>query len=253
MSRPFGRKWPTLFSTVARQGYEDVSVAVGRALALKNKGQLQAATQDYQQAVQRYAELPPTLDEAVRRYLPGYDIITSEGLIGQVSDLAFNRDGRQILVAADDKIKSFKVGSDTLEALPELKLRAGEIKNAALSPDRKLVAAVTPENSIGFWESKTGRLVSKSKTLNGQVQCLRFSPDGKQVLLGTSLRVAQLWDVATGQPLSSFEGHTMYVSTIAFDPTSPRILTGSGDGLVKLWDLNSGQCLQTLEGACRPG
>jgi predicted Zn finger-like uncharacterized protein len=237
-----------LFGSVASLGYEDVSVAVGRALAQKNQGQVQASSQNYQQAAQRYAELPPTLDEAVRRYLPGYEAIASAGFVGQIHDLAFSSDGRQVLAATDEKVKTWAIQADSLEGGPEIKLRAGELKYAALSRDRTLVAAVTPENIIGFWETETGRQVNKSKKLAGQVMCLRFSPDGTQVLVGTSLRIAQLWDVAAGTPSTSFEGHTMYVSTVAFDTASPRILTGSGDGLGKLWDMKTGRCLQTLEG-----
>ena len=60
-----------LFSTVARLGYEDVSVAIGLALALKKKGQIAASSQNYKQAAERYTELPPTLDEAVRRLSAG--------------------------------------------------------------------------------------------------------------------------------------------------------------------------------------
>ena len=162
--------------------------------------------------------------------------------------MSYSADGKQALAAADEKVKTWEVDSNSLESGPEVKLRAGELKFAALSPDQTMVAAVTPENSIGFWETKTGRQINKSKKLAGQAMCLRFSPDGRQVLIGTSLRIAQTWDMATGQPVTTFEGHTMYVSTVAFDSNSPRILTGSGDGLVMLWDLKSGRCLQTMAG-----
>ncbi|QTR50994.1 WD40 domain-containing protein [Candidatus Thiothrix anitrata] len=127
-------------------------------------------------------------------------------------------------------------------------LNIGQVNALAYSPDGKVIASGSGDNTVRLWEAATGK---ELKTLSGHsdsVYALAYSPDGKVIASGSDDNTVRLWDAATGKALNTFNGHSDSVSTLAYSPDGKVIASGSGDKTVRLWDTATGKVLNTFSG-----
>jgi WD40 repeat protein len=83
-----------------------------------------------------------------------------------------------------------------------------DVKSVAFSPDGKILASGSRDNTIKLWDVATRRLIA---TLTGHsfgVISVAFSPDGKILVSGSSDRTIKLWDVATRRLIATLTGHS---------------------------------------------
>jgi WD40 repeat protein len=116
------------------------------------------------------------------------------------------------------------------------------------SPDGKLMATASSDQSVVLWDVATG---AKLKTLlghRGEVWAAAFSPDGKVLATGSYDRTIILWDVVTGNELKVLKGHDEFVRALAFSPDGSILASSSWDHTIKLWSMPSGRLMRTLEG-----
>ena len=115
------------------------------------------------------------------------------------------------------------------------------------SPDGKLLASDSADNSIRLWDIAAGRELRRLKGHTKSLLSLFFSRDGKILASTSQDQTAKLWDLATGNLLVTLKGHTDSVNSTAFSPDGRKMATGSDDETVKLWDLATGRELMTLK------
>src|SRR5438105_3163434 len=109
---------------------------------------------------------------------------------------------------------------------------------AAFSPDGKLLATVSEDNTVRLWDVATRQPVGPSIT-GHEVLSVAFSPGGKLLAIGGS--DLDLWDVASRQPVRQpLRGDTHSAFSVAFSPDG-TLLAGAEDGTVQLWDVASRQ------------
>ena len=141
------------------------------------------------------------------------------------------------------------------ERLPLFKRHSDTINSIAFSPDGKMLASGSSDNTIKIWNI-ADRL--EIRTLRGHseaVNSVAFSPDGKLLASGSSDETAKLWNIEDGSEIRTFTGHSDD-NRLAFSPDGKilvsdgnpcrgNILTLNGQMLVSedaiLWNISDGK------------
>jgi WD40 repeat protein len=125
------------------------------------------------------------------------------------------------------------------------------ISSVTFSPDGRVLASGSWDNSIKLWDAATGTELRTLKGYTVPVRSVAFSPDGRTLATAENQTV-RLWDAQTGAPLRVLKGHSGWVNSVAFSPDGKTLASGDGDqgdeGTVRLWRVATGASLRTLEG-----
>ncbi|WP_055074966.1 WD40 repeat domain-containing protein [Pseudanabaena sp. 'Roaring Creek'] len=117
------------------------------------------------------------------------------------------------------------------------------VRSVAFSPDGKIIASGSFDNSIKLWNLEGKELQTLTGHSNG-VRSVAFSPDGKTIASGSFDKSIKLWNLE-GKELRTLTGHSNAVLSIAFSPNGKTIASSSSDKTIKLWNLE-GKELQML-------
>ena len=123
------------------------------------------------------------------------------------------------------------------------------VNSVAFSPDGKLLASGSSDNTIILWDVATRQpLDSPLSKHTAAVASVAFNRDGSWLASGSSDNSIILWQVATRKPLDTLFGPAAPVRNVAFSPDGLMLASGSNSNLI-LWDLSIRQPLgETLSG-----
>ena len=133
-------------------------------------------------------------------------------------------------------------------------------RSTAFSPDGKIFANSTQNQTVTLWNIQTGESEKVLQAHHPTVRLIAFNSNGK-LLASTSLTAAvqpqtsptltpaiQIWDLQSDRCLHILTGHTNGISEIAFSPCDRYLASSSFDQTVKIWQIDTGQCWKTLQG-----
>lgn len=128
-----------------------------------------------------------------------------------------------------------------------LRGHTGWIGHIAWSPDGRMLASPSKDETIRLWDAEIGKCL---RTLTGhkdEVMTVAFSPNGKILASGggnefqdasdTSDRSIYLWDTTTGELVKELGKHSMTISALAFDQTGQMLASASFDATINLWEI----------------
>jgi hypothetical protein len=128
------------------------------------------------------------------------------------------------------------------------------IKSVAISPDRKIIASGSLDQTIKLWDVNTGKLLETLTEHSSAVTCVTFSQDGKTLVSSSANPdgTIKLWNVDTGNlqaSLKSDDWIVVSVWSIALSPDGETLVSGHhADNTVKIWDLPTQTQRLTLRG-----
>ncbi|CAD8172798.1 unnamed protein product [Paramecium octaurelia] len=125
---------------------------------------------------------------------------------------------------------------------------SGYVMSVQFSPDGTALATGSHDNSIRFWDVKTGQQKAQLDGHSGTVNSICYSPDGTTLASGSDDNSIRLWDVKTGSQKAKLVGHQSYVASVNFSPDGTTLASGSDDKSICLWDVKTGQCRVKLDG-----
>jgi WD40 repeat protein len=164
-----------------------------------------------------------------------------DGYEGSFYAAALSGDGQLLAVAGYNK-PGGELGHIYLIAVAENRIErtlvghTHDVVSLAFSPDGKLLASGSRDNTAILWDVSTGaqRLVLRGH--DAHVWGLAFSPDSLWLATGSHDRTARIWNVTTGQPVLVLNGHADKVNSVAWSPDGRTIATGAFDQRINLWN-----------------
>jgi WD40 repeat protein len=120
---------------------------------------------------------------------------------------------------------------------------AGIVQAVALSPDRRLLAAVDDDGGVWLWNLARGAAAPQAHEiaqLGSAAFAAAFSPDGKILAVaggGAKVYLFSLADPAHPARAGTLAGPANTIYSLAFSPGGSALAAGSADGNAWLWNL----------------
>jgi WD40 repeat protein len=190
-------------------------------------------------------------DYTVRSWnMKGEELDSHRGPTTFVWSAAIKPDSSQWVAGSFEKnIKLFDYKTGKTSNLPAHSKSALAV---AYSPDGKLMASGSLDETILLWNTESYKVIDTLKGHGGNIFCVTFSHNGKYLASASKDNTVRLWEVNSGKLLRTFRGHTDAVFTVAFSTDDNYLASGSVDNNVLIYEICNGEQLATLSGHMLP-
>jgi WD40 repeat protein len=229
------------------------------------KAVLEAFRKTLGQELHNLGERPEILWQQMFNRLQWVDSMDSEGPVSRVIASEFKK---RISLGAKHWFHNLCRTRESEAFIMILKGHIGSVNCCTFSPNGKILASGSQDQTVRLWNTETGKekLVLKGHT-DGVTFCA-FSPDSETIASTSGNRKVwlpstsgfipryslggdtciRLWDVQTGKEKAVLKGHINGVECCAFSPDGRTLISASEDKTVKLWDIQTGKEKVVLAG-----
>jgi len=148
-----------------------------------------------------------------------------------------------------------KAAPRTITRLATYRGHSKEVYTVSWSPDGKLIATGSGDETVQVWDVARGKNVLSycghcHKIGKGLIQAVMWSPDGKYIVSGSWDKTVRIWDASTGHTISTYRSYYEVVEAVAWSPDGKYIASGNRNGIAHVWDVTSGKKVRNFLGHC---
>lgn len=152
-----------------------------------------------------------------------------------VFSVAFSPDGKTLASSSKESVRLWNTqGEEHSRSV----ITHTAILDVAFSADGKTLASGNEDNTVGLWDTKTGKPLTTLSGHEGEVSNVTFSPDGK-ILASMGDDTVRLWDTRTGEHLRALSESKSF--GVVFSPDGETLATKHQYATVRLWDTKTGE------------
>lgn len=165
-----------------------------------------------------------------------------------VAGVAISTDSQFLAAASGDPSRPAKKGEVLVyslsgELLHRLEGHERAAHTVAFSPDGRILASGSADESIKFWDTTTGQLLKNLEGHSRPVNSLAFLPEGEHLLSCSGGRAVggneiKLWRVSDGRDLGTLAAHSAPIQHLALASDARSFATSSLDKSVKVWQVD---------------
>ncbi|KAL5589207.1 hypothetical protein FOBRF1_015735 [Fusarium oxysporum] len=165
-----------------------------------------------------------------------------------VKALTFFPSSRLLVTAIYSEIQVWDIA--TGECIQELSGHRDWVTHVAFSPDSKLMASASEDETVRLWQVGDDEKIRNSNSSDGSILAWTVSSN-RALIASVSNDHVQLWRTDNGECIQKLKGHDDSILSVTFSPNTRFLASSSYDGTVRLWKVDTGECSQTLEGHVR--
>ncbi len=165
-------------------------------------------------------------------------------LVHALYSLTFSPDGETLALTAGKGIYLFRrLGGGLVR---QLRGHNHTVLDAAYSPNGRLIASASIDNTVRIWLARTGSQLVELRGDGDVMTGVAFSHDGRFLAAGTGFLSTTsgdpassvcLWELGDLERRIILKGHRDRVGPVAFSPNRLLLASGSADGTVRIWDV----------------
>lgn len=138
-------------------------------------------------------------------------------------------------------------GNGTLWAqVPRLVYPTGHtsiVSTLAYSPDGRMLASGSWDNTIKIWEGNEGFLLQDLRAHEGSILSLQWTPDSRYLISTSKDFTARIWEPGSGKLLGTITGFSDWVTGIALAPDGRSAALGGAGGELGIFSIPEGKPL----------
>ena len=188
-------------------------------------------------------DTPPTARDSINADHP--PIYNAPPLI---TALAFAPDGKTLAVSGYREVLIQKADGSGL--VKRLVGQAQRIEGLTFSPDGATLACVGGSpgrfGEVQFWETKTYRLKTATRSTYDTLYGGAFNPDGKRFAFGCADNSARVIEVKDGKETLKIDPHSDWVFSTAFSIDGKHLITLGREGAIKLTEAATGSFIDDI-------
>lgn len=121
------------------------------------------------------------------------------------------------------------------------------VKATAFTPDGKILATASRDQTIKIWEVATGREIRTLFGHQNTVNDLDISSDGKLLLSSSADGTAKIWDLESGELLLTTPKENNFLTGVAFGMNAKYFAVAGYQSYIRIRDVKNGELIKELK------
>jgi WD40 repeat protein len=126
-----------------------------------------------------------------------------------------------------------------------------KVRAISFSPDGKILASASADNTIKLWNISNGILLKSLTGHTNSIWSVSFSPDGKIIASTASDGTIKLWNL-NGNLIKTLKGHNPILLDVHFSFDGKSLAVAAANGKVGLFNTDNSSLIKILDGHTQP-